>query len=215
MECGLRGADRRRTRRRNRRSAAAGRRGRFPEEGRPSARPGPAALRRALVMLHRVAGGMDDHRPARPQDLGQGVNPRGQVGRAARRIVAGVLVPHVADDQCGLHRIPLDGLFDHLVAARDFRNFLAAAGNQPDGLVPTGQGRLGRCQLVGSISGWACRGQKHCGNEKREGHVSHDADITRSRRRFQAYGGINPLCARIRGRRAAARGLATVGSAYH
>ena len=70
------------------------------------------ALRRVAIEVHRVAGGMDDQHAALAGRHEHIVHPRRHLGHAGRRPRAPVLVPHVADDDGRLPRVPFQRLVD-------------------------------------------------------------------------------------------------------
>ena len=77
-------------------------------------------LRGVLVERHRAARAMNDEHPALARLVHHLVHAWRHLGDASGRAVAPMLVPHVADDDCSLHRVPLDGRLGHLPLAVAF-----------------------------------------------------------------------------------------------
>ncbi len=75
--------------------------------GRPRRVPGDPAPGAVPVMLHGVTGGVDDKNALLPCDGHDAIHHRRQLRDTPRCALAPVAVPHIADDDCGLGRIPL------------------------------------------------------------------------------------------------------------
>jgi len=75
--------------------------------GRPRRVPGDPASRMVPVEVHRVTRGVDDQNALLSGDGHNTVHHRRQLGDTPRCTLAPVAVPHVADDDRGLGRIPL------------------------------------------------------------------------------------------------------------
>ena len=103
------------------------------------------AARRALVRLHRVAGGVDDEDAAVAQGRDELVHPRDDPREPAVGALAPVLVPDVDEDHRRVMWIPLRLALGHVVdrGGGGDVEFLPAAQREPDG--------------GGAVVGAACR----------------------------------------------------------